>query len=240
MPRRIFIDADTRLKTWKKIADAGNYLVYEGDARSGDIVLRWGCNHHGPLRVPDGVRVLNPVLILSKAEQARRFIHAEVSFPAVYETKRDWIAARRPAVVVKPHFGSCGIGMKILHTPQFTGRQIIYQKYIDKKREFRAMMVGEIMAFFMEKHPPENGDFRWNEHRGARWSTVPEDGPLREKVRNLGSSALEVLKYDFGACDIIQDSRGKLYILEVNSRPEFEERNAIRFTRAIAMFLAQR
>jgi glutathione synthase/RimK-type ligase-like ATP-grasp enzyme len=99
------------------------------------------------------------------------------------------------------------------------------------------MMVGELMAFFMEKHAPANGDIRWNEHRGSEWTRVPEDRELRRKVKKLGHEALKAIGYDFGACDIIMDRAGKLYVLEVNSRPEFEERNAERFAHAIASYL---
>lgn len=233
----IYIDADTTKTTWRHIAEAGGYPTYLGRARRGDVVIRWGCNYRR-YTYPEGVRILNPNIILNKIEQGNLFIENNVSIPKIFTTKLSWDRAGNPQLVHKPAIGQMGTGMRL--SDRFArGPNVLNQLYIPKQREFRAMMVGNIMAFFMEKLPPANGDFRWNEHRGAEWITVGEERGLRTRVKALGYAGLKAVGYDFGACDIIQAQDGTLYLLEVNSRPEFEERNAARFARAIAMYLQQ-
>jgi glutathione synthase/RimK-type ligase-like ATP-grasp enzyme len=231
----IFIDADETLATWKYIADAGGFKLYKGKAQRGDTVIRWGGNH-SRYNYPEGVRVLNSHLVLSKYEQAMLFTANHVSFPTIYMTRKEWEKDGSPNIVIKPYIGQMGTGMRLVGRPDFTKQEQLWQRYIEKDHEYRAMMVKELMAFFMEKHPPTNGDFRWNEHRGAEWTRVPENRTLRNNIRRLAKQALDAIKYDFGAVDIIQ-KENKLYVLEVNSRPEFEKVNAERFARAIHSYL---
>jgi glutathione synthase/RimK-type ligase-like ATP-grasp enzyme len=232
----IFIDVDTEHNTtWQHIATAGNYQRYQGRATPSDITMRWGCNHSRS-RFPEGVRVLNRRIILSKLEQGALFQENNVPFPKVYNSRLSWERDSRPQLLVKPDIGQMGTGVRLISSPRWE-RDKVYQRYIDKQREFRAMMVGDLMAFFMEKHRPANGDIRWNEHRGSEWTGVGEERGLRPKVKEIGSKAVKALGYDFGAVDIIMDGEGKLYALEVNSRPEFGEVNAQRFVRALEEYL---
>lgn len=233
----VFIQANEELTTWRHISEAGGYRPYRGRVGNGDTVIRWGANG-GHNLFPAGVRVLNPRLLLDKAEQSARFIANSVSHPIVFSSRDEWLDAGRPVCLLKPRVGQMGTGIRKVRTPTWSHNHIV-QEFIDKQREFRAMMVGGSMAFFMEKHPPTNGDFRWNEHRGAQWTNVPEDNNLRRNVKRLGKKALKALEYDFGAMDVIMDAAGNLYCLEVNSRPEFGQRNAERFVRAIAMYLEE-
>jgi len=235
----IYLDTNTSLGTWRLIADAGNYEVFRGRAARGDTIIRWGANHgRWQGHYPAGVRILNPRLMLSKIQQAAAFALANVPHPTTYRSRVEWTRAGSPIVVVKPDVGQMGTGVSRTSRPIFP-REHLTQEFIDKEHEYRAMMVNDIIAFFMEKHPPANGDFRWNEHRGSEWSSVPENRRLRTNVRDICSRALAAIEYDFGAVDVI--SRGSnLYVLEVNSRPEFGETNASRFVHAIEDFLNRR
>lgn len=237
----IFIDANSKLQTWKFIAEAGQYELYQGEARAGDIILRWGCNRSRyQNHYPANTIVLNKRIVLSKKEQGKLFLEHQVSTPKVYLNRTTWVGDGRPQLLVKPIYGQMGTGIKLVTNPDWSNFDVIHQLYIPKTREFRAMMLPDIIAFFMEKHPPENGDIRWNEHRGATWTSVPADENLRIKVRKLGNKGLKALDYDFGAIDIIMDEDGKLYILEINSRPEFGQKNAKRFVNGINQYLSRR
>ncbi len=239
MPRIIYIDADTNLGTWRYIAQAGNYTTFTGTASRGDVIVRWGCNHSRYQgHYPQGVRVLNKRIILGKIEQGHALQDAGVSVPTIYVSRVTWERDGSPELLRKPNIGQMGTGIIRVTRPTFTDTDKLYQKFIGKDREFRAMMVGELMAFFMEKHPPQNGDFRWNEHRGAEWTTVGEERGLRTKIRQTGYAALKAIDYDFGAVDIIMKDN-VLYVLEVNSRPEFGQRNAEHFVRAIQDYLGR-
>jgi len=237
MPRVIYMDTDTNLGTWRHIAEAGNYVIFTGRANRGDVIIRWGCNHgRYQGHYPEGTRVLNKRIILGKIEQGHALQDAGVSIPKIYTSVVTWERDGRPELLRKPNIGQMGTGIVRVTRPAFNRTNALYQKFINKDREFRAMMVGELMAFFMEKHPPQNGDFRWNEHRGAEWTTVGEERGLRTRVRQIGHAALKAIDYDFGAVDIIMKDN-VLYVLEVNSRPEFGERNAEHFAHAIQGYL---
>jgi len=239
----IYIDADQSLTTWRHIAEAGGYTHYQGRAGREDVIIRFGANH-GQYQghYPAGVRVLNPRLILDKRQQSERLARAGVRIPTVFTSTREWEAAGRPQLIRKPTVGQMGTGVARQNGPPSHGNwtgNTLYQTFIDKDREFRAMMVGGLLAFFMEKHRPQSGDVRWNEHRGSQWTRVAEDRSLRNEVKRIGQAALAAVEYDFGAIDLVMHGRD-LYVLEVNSRPEFGEQNARRFTNAIRDYLAQR
>ncbi len=231
----IYIDVNAeRNTTWQHIAEAGGYQHYQGRAVSGDVILRWGCNNSRS-RFPEGVRVLNKRIILSKIEQGALLQENNVPIPKIYNSRLSWERDSRPQLLVKPSIGQRGIGVKLIDNPGWN-RDKVYQRYIDKEHEYRAMMVGELMAFFMEKHRPANGDIRWNEARGSEWSSVPENRSLRRTIKELGSRALKAIGYDFGAIDIVEKDNN-FYVLEINSRPEFGQSNAERFVRALEEYL---
>jgi len=237
----IYIDANVdNTTTWRLISEAGNYRHYEGRANPGDVVIRWGANHNRfQGHYPQGVRVLNPRLVLSKIDQTSLFMRHGVCIPEVFISRRQWEQAGRPRVVRKPAMGQMGSGQIILTDPfPHLHRDKLYQLYIEKDREFRAMMVEELIAFFMEKMPPGNGDWRWNEHRGSEWRVVPENRELRRNIRELSFKACKALEYTFGAVDVIMKDR-TFFVLEVNSRPEFGESNAHRFVNAIRSCLGR-
>lgn len=230
------IDFQDRATTGELIRRLGNYTRYQGSASAGDTIIRWGCNRNR-FAFPDTARVLNKHILLDKYEQGILLAEANVILPKIFHVRTQWDRAGRPQLIRKPRIGQMGRGIALTRTPDFEREDTIFQLYIDKQREFRAMMVGELMAFFMEKHPPANGDVRWNEACGSEWTGVPEDRALRVTVKEIGKRALLALEYDFGAVDLIMDMNGAIQVLEVNSRPEFGEGNAQRFVNALTAYL---
>ena len=236
----IYIDADANLATWRHIMDAGHYTHFTGNAERGDVIMRFGCNRgRYQNHYPAGTRVLNPRIVLNKRDQIQALRAGNVPVPMIFTNRTEWEAAGRPPVLTKPTIGQMGTGIRMVENPRDFGGDHIIQLYVDKQREFRAMMVGGLLAFFMEKHRPTNNDIRWNEHRGSQWGRVPEDPALRNNVKAVGEQALRALQYDFGAIDIMMDAQGTLWILEVNSRPEFGPVNSGRFVNAIRQYLGQ-
>lgn len=233
----IYIDADASNTTWRLIANAGNYQHYQGRAEQGDTIIRFGANHgRYQGNYPAGIRVLNPRLILSKKDQYTAFVNAGVPVPAAFSNRAEWERAGYPRLIKKPEIGQMGTGVARAQHPRFE-RGTMYQTYIDKEREYRVMMVGRnTIAFLLQKLPPANGDIRWNEHRGSQWARVPEDASLRRRLKEICGRALASIEYDFGAVDVLHHGND-LYVLEVNSRPEFGEINADRFARAVAAYL---
>ena len=233
----IYIDFQDRATTGELVRRLGNYTRYAGRATTGDTIIRWGCNHRDGYEFPTNVRVLNQHILLNKFDQAVMLAEATVMLPKIFLVRTQWDRAGRPQLIKKPRMGQGGRGIALTQTPDFRNTDVIYQLYVDKTREFRAMMVGELLAFFMEKHPPANGDIRWNEACGSEWTGVPEDRALRVTVKEIGKRALQAIGYDFGAVDLIMDRNRAIQVLEVNSRPEFGEGNAQRFVNALTTYL---
>ena len=104
-------------------------------------------------------------------------------------------------------------------------------EYIEKVREYRAIVVGDKMVDFKQKKKKssprdeqgeviederiDHDEHVWNLDGGyifARDNINVPDG-----IDTLSISAINALGLDFGAIDIIEDANGTLYVLEVNT-----------------------
>jgi hypothetical protein len=112
----------------------------------------------------------------------------------------------------------------------------IYQQRIHKARELRVTVVGErVFACEIESQPdtPQAVDWRIGNF-GDRLSHVPVDLPLE-----LQQQLREVLRFmgvNFGTFDLIQDSSGTFYFLEVNPNGQYyriEQRTGLPITSAM-------
>lgn len=96
-----------------------------------------------------------------------------------------------------------------------------YVKYIDKLAEFRAHVCGDKVVLITKKlaKDDKSDPIVWNHNRGYSQCTYPEGKKYWKIVSDIAIKAIKVVKYDFGAVDIIVDKNGKAYVLEVNSAP---------------------
>lgn len=240
--------------TWRQIIEQSGWTRYAGVSDARDVVIRWGANagRYGDTYAR-GTRVLNQNLMLNKFEQLQRMAEAGVNVPLFWTGQRGFEQAGSPEqCVVKRASGSRGYGIRLIPATQMYNadgsfrlrderdRDIYYQQYIDKTHEYRVMAVGNTIAFYMEKTAPEGGGLTWNLHQGAEWSSI-EDAPrdLRRRLKELSVSALRAISYDLGAVDVLRTASDGLYVLEVNSKPEFGERNTIHFINAINSLLEE-
>jgi predicted ATP-grasp superfamily ATP-dependent carboligase len=56
------------------------------------------------------------------------------------------------------------------------------------------------------------------------WKQIEYNGEFKNKLIEIAKKCIKILKYDFGAVDIILGGNGRFYVLEVNSAPGLEER----------------
>jgi glutathione synthase/RimK-type ligase-like ATP-grasp enzyme len=92
-----------------------------------------------------------------------------------------------------------------------------YQKYIDKKREYRVFFFLDDITMVNEKIPKDRSQVTWNLHNSS-WSGAYglKGNANLKKIVLAGTKALNL---DWGAADVLEDTRGNFWICEINSRP---------------------
>jgi glutathione synthase/RimK-type ligase-like ATP-grasp enzyme len=98
-------------------------------------------------------------------------------------------------------------------------------KYIDKNKEYRVHILGKYKAIvnvkITKKEDKANEIVRSHDNG---WIQVEYTGEFKQKLIEIAKNVLNVLKYDFGAIDIILGKDGYFYVLEINSAPGLEDR----------------
>ena len=125
-------------------------------------------------------------------------------------------------LVLKPLFGSQGIGVHLvnkhsglIHDEKFAGIYYL-QQFIERKQgdysDIRVFVIDGVAKAAMLRR---SQNWITNRAQGA----VCEAIELDEQIRSLAETSCKLLDIDYAGVDIIQDSRGKFYIIEVNSIP---------------------
>ncbi|HUF36734.1 MAG TPA: RimK family alpha-L-glutamate ligase [Gemmatimonadales bacterium] len=127
-------------------------------------------------------------------------------------------------VVVKPLFGSLGVGLRRLGTGMALpgesehGGVWYLQRYIDTgadgqgDRDLRVLVVGGASVAAMIRHGPG-----WvsNVAQGARCEPCPSDPELEA----MAAAACAAVGADHAGVDLVRDGAGRLQVLEVNGIP---------------------
>lgn len=107
-------------------------------------------------------------------------------------------------------------------------------QWVDKVREWRTHIIGGKLHKILEKRGGPEGHTVWNMRTGFRFF-YPEDIP--NGIRPLGKAAVEALGLDFGAVDIVTDTEGEHYVLEVNTAPGLGDRSLETYATALEELL---
>lgn len=97
-----------------------------------------------------------------------------------------------------------------------------FTQYVPRAAEFRVWAYRRRCLAVYQKQmvrPAEYRDFGWGHGNGFAFNIV---AGASEDVKALGTSAVDALRLDFGAADIIRGRDGHLYVLEVNTAPGVE------------------
>ncbi|MGH8478151.1 MAG: ATP-grasp domain-containing protein [Gammaproteobacteria bacterium] len=126
-------------------------------------------------------------------------------------------------LVMKPLFGSQGIGVTLIDSPEsvpdvagFGGVHYL-QRYVESRhddawRDFRVLVVANQAIAVMQRKSPH-----WvtNRARGGSCHPVHLDRSLCE----LAEHAARAVDIDYAGVDLLQDGEGRLLVTEVNSVP---------------------
>ena len=129
-------------------------------------------------------------------------------------------------MVVKPLFGSRGVGMvrvtetdtagRVFRALQLGGYVYYLQKYIPhNNRDQRVMVIGEECVAAMERVADS---WKTNIAAGA-WPIRTE---VTSDVRDVCLQAARRLEADYCGVDLLRSEAGELFVLEVNSMPAWQ------------------
>jgi RimK family alpha-L-glutamate ligase len=126
-------------------------------------------------------------------------------------------------VVVKPLFGSEGVGMLRVNDPDLAhrvfrtlelGRYVYYlQEYIPHDNwDARVLVIGDQVVAAMRRI---GGNWKTNVAQGARTQKLE----LSPEMERVSLEAARLVKADFAGVDLLCASDGRCYVLEVNGIP---------------------
>jgi glutathione synthase/RimK-type ligase-like ATP-grasp enzyme len=192
-----------------------------------DLLIRWGTT----TQVPKATLTLNKAtaIALSANKKVSRKIFAE-NFISIPKTYFQIETIDKFPVIVRPYKHSRGkfvfecnnyeeLGFAIQKLKLLGHEDYYISEYIDKVKEFGIFVFDGKVTSLVEKKlkDPSKPAIAWNVATGdatfknVRWANWPLP------ACKLAVDAVKALKLDFGRVDLIEDAKGKFYVLEVNS-----------------------
>lgn len=193
-----------------------------------DVVLVWGSNHiphwqprhyiNTPDAVANATDKLKCLTILKENEVAIP------EFTTDLEVAKTWIA-KSWIVCRKLLRASGGKGIQLAKQDSELCSAPLYVKYRRKDKEYRIhVFKGTIIDMQEKRKRTTDGDAdafnSYIRNHSNGWVFCRGDVDPPDDVLNEAAKAIEALKLDFGAVDVIYNSKtGKTYVLEVNTAP---------------------
>lgn len=155
----------------------------------------------------------------------------------------DWDKLEFP-LIAKTSFGSSGQGVfKIENKDELLTKvkekgisNYLFQKMLTTRQDYRVIVIGGKALPRAMKKTAQEGEFLTNFARGGSVQGVP----LNNQMRDLAERTAEVFKADYAGIDIMYDSEGNPYVLEINRGAQFqgfEQSTGINVAREIVQYL---
>lgn len=100
------------------------------------------------------------------------------------------------------------------------GKRFMFQKFINKKEEYRVLVLGETVGSYEVKTSSDPNEFRNNVSLGAT-EDFKDVSTMTEEVKYASVKAARVLRIEIAGVDIVLDVDGGVWVLEVNRGPGF-------------------
>jgi RimK family alpha-L-glutamate ligase len=129
-------------------------------------------------------------------------------------------------MVAKDFYSQRGLGVFLIKQKQDIAdlieknpdKKFMFQKFIDKKEEFRTLVLEDKIGSFERKTSTDPNEFRNNVSLGAKEEFMDHNDTPAE-VRDVSIVSAKVLKIEIAGVDIVIDKSDKVWILEVNRGP---------------------
>jgi RimK family alpha-L-glutamate ligase len=121
---------------------------------------------------------------------------------------------------------------------EYLKKGYLIQEFLNEKTDLRILIVGNEVIGAIQRIPKEN-EFRANIACGGKARVYD----LPEALRKLALKAAKVMGFEIAGVDLLINTEGKVYILEVNRSPQFkafQQATGINVTAKIADFLEKK
>lgn len=128
-------------------------------------------------------------------------------------------------IIAKPNHGAHGTGILLLHNNQEVKtlahlRDYVFQNFISNNGDWRIIVIGGNPLGAMQRIAPK-GSFLNNISKGATAKLETDEATLKQLFK-IATKVASLFHLAFCGVDIIRDTEtGKLYILEVNTAPQW-------------------
>jgi glutathione synthase/RimK-type ligase-like ATP-grasp enzyme len=193
------------------------------------VVINWGCSQFS--RVFYNKQTLNIPLAIAKAVNkltAFQTMKDVVNIPEFTDDRYEainWLAGGHTVVARTKLNGHSGEGIVIVEPKFEAGQEIpdapLYVKYIKKNAEYRIHVFQEEVFFVQKKArkldvPDEEVNWQVRNHQNG-FIYANQDVQVQEEAKKQAIMAVKTLGLDFGAVDIIETAKGRVFVLEVNT-----------------------
>lgn len=207
-----------------------------------DTIVVWGANHNPNWKNGTYINTPQKVSLATNKLHAFNLLHEKnISIPEYttdLETAKLWI--KDCWIVCRTLLrASGGRGIVLAKTQGELVKAPLYVKYKRKDKEFRVHIfkdkvidVAEKKRRQLENRPENYNPYIRNYEYG--WVYCRDNVTLPEDVKLLAVNAVTALQLDFGAVDIIYNSKhNKAYVLEINTAPGLQGQTLINYAKAI-------
>lgn len=200
-----------------------------------DTVINWGTT-------PAQNALNSPAAVKTAANKLFTFqLYAGLDVPTVPWTAneavaKEWLAAGCTVMARQTLTGHSGAGIIILETGGDFVSAPLYTKYIFKVKEYRVHAT-RFDAFDTQQKVRDKAvePKCWKVRSHQNGFIFQRNNIVDSDERNaLAVNAVKVLGLDFGAVDIVEDKKGQLYVLEVNTAPGLEGQTITAYAKALA------
>lgn len=215
-------------------------------ATQNKTIINWGCSELPSYITGNGLlgSILNaPSVVRLASNKLSCFTYLEecgVKVP-FFTTEQEVAqqACDDGTTVVVRHLlqGHSGRGIELCEEGDHVPSAPLYTAYIKKKDEYRVHVFrGEVLSVQRkarrEDCPDDEVNWKIRNHSNGFIFARNEDRDIPQEVSDEGLKAVEALGLDFGAVDVLWNTRKGAFVLEVNTAPGLEGETLDEYTRA--------
>lgn len=209
-----------------------------------DIVINWGSSSAINL-LTHPQKILNkPKFVDIATDKLQAFIEffnedvKTVEWTNVQLDAQGWSDDGNVVVARNKLTGHSGDGIVIIDKLQPVPKAPLYTKYVFKVKEFRVHVVnGQVIDTQQKIKDPDREVVSWKVRSHENGFIFVRNNITDNTDRDaLAIAATKALGLDFGAVDIIQDKKGVLYVLEINTAPGLEGQTVESYTKAFGKY----